>query len=327
MVQPEDGVAALVAHLDGARATIDIAMYQLDPAYRPIREALQRAVQRGVTVRVLLSRQIYPPGPNTNPADVRALRRLGVDARLSRPDFSYSHWKSILIDVGREGQKALVCDFNIAAGYFGLSPEYPKEGATRGMALEDVSADDIEEIRQTFDADWPPYSQWPQPQRPNLVWAPSAERFSPQGNAQDTLTALVGDAQSSIDMYVQEFPLPAVILQPLLDRARSGVAVRLVGNDGGIDADALSQLEQAGVRVVYGPEDPSGDGRRMYIHCKSIIVDAGTDEAVAFVGSENAAVDESLRTERELGALATDPDSVARIEQTFQRDFRSGRPA
>ena len=65
----------------------------------------------------------------------------------------------------------------------------------------------------------------------------------------------------------------------------------------------------------------------MYIHTKTIVVDAGRDDAVAYVGSINPFLDESLQTERELGILITDPASIARIMATFDVDFASGTRA
>ena len=39
-------------------------------------------------------------------------------------------------------------------------------------------------------------------------------------------------------------------LQPLLDAANRGVRVRIVGNDGGINTDALGKLKDAGAEIV-----------------------------------------------------------------------------
>jgi len=76
---------------------------------------------------------------------------------------------------------------------------------------------------------------------------------------------------------------------------------------------------------VWNPIDPTGDGRVMYIHSKTIIVDSGLPTGVAYVGSVNPFLDESVQTERELGVLVTDPASIRRILQAFEADLRSGQ--
>ena len=338
-IQPEDGISAVTDFIDKASQSVDIAVYQMDPSYSPLIESLTRAKDRGVTVRILLSGTIYPPGStNDNPRDVEVLREQGFEAALSRPNFSFSHWKVLIIDAGTDAAQALICDFNLEAGYFGLDPQYPDEGDTRGMAVLDTDPADVDMIARTFDADWPPYKPWPANDRPNLVWSPSdstcdssscasAYPLEPAGNSRDVMLSLIGNAQESLDIYAQALAEPSQLLQPLLDAADRGVKVRIIGNEGGINTDALAKLKDAGVEVVINATDPGGDGKVMYIHTKTIVVDAGRPDAIAYVGSINPFLDESIDTERELGVLLTDPTSIERIVLTFDRDFGSGQPA
>ncbi len=338
-IQPEDGIDAVTGFIDEATKTVDIAVYQMDPSYSPLIESLTRAKERGVRVRILLSGTIYPPGStNDNPRDVDILREQGFEAALSRPEFSFSHWKVLIIDAGTAGAQALICDFNLEAGYFGIDPQYPDEGDTRGMAVLDRDPADVDMIARTFAADWPPYKPWPANDRPNLVWSPSdstcdstsctsAYPLEPVGNSRDVMLSLIGNAQESLDIYAQALAEPSQLLVPLLDAANRGVKVRIIGNDGGINTDALSKLKDAGAEVVINPVDPGGDGKVMYIHTKTIVADAGQPSAIAYVGSVNPFLDESIDTERELGVLLTDPTSIERILLIFDRDFASGTSA
>jgi cardiolipin synthase A/B len=338
-IQPDDGIDAVTRFIDKATKSVDIAVYQMDPGYSPLIEALTAAKDRGVRVRILLSGTIYPPGStNDNPRDVEILREQGFEAALSRPEFSFSHWKVLIIDAGTSGAQALICDFNLEAGYFGIDPQYPDEGDTRGMAVLDRDPADVAMIARTFDADWPPYKPWPANDRPNLVWSPSnstcdstscasAYPLEPTGNSRDVMLSLIGNAQESLDIYAQALAEPSQLLTPLLDAANRGVKVRIVGNDGGINTDALSKLKDAGVEIVINPTDPGGDGKVMYIHTKTIVADAGQPDAIAYVGSINPFLDESIDTERELGVLLTEPTSIERIVLIFDRDFASGERA
>lgn len=328
MIEPDAGVAPVVALLASATTSIDITVYDLDPAYTPVTGALLAAQGRGVKVRVLISRTQFPiTGPQPSPAKVANLRALGLNAQLSRPEFSYSHEKSILIDAGTPAARALVADFNLAQGYFGHDPAYPKEGETRGMAVLVTDPSDVAEIASYFNADWPPYAQWPASTRPNLLWSPSQQTFTNPGDSTAALTKLIAEAQTSLDLYVQELPLPAILYDPLVQRAQDGLAIRIISNDGGVDSKAVSGLRAAGVKLVYSATDPNGDGKPLYVHTKSIVADGGTDRAVAYVGSINPFVDQSLQTERELGVFVTEAGSVAQIRAVFDRDFTSARPA
>ena len=324
-IQPDDGIKSVTDAIEGASKTIDIAVYQADPDYSVLVAALNRAQQRGVKVRMLLSATIYPPSePNSNPAYAQTFTDLGIPTKLSDPQFSYAHWKVIIIDAGTDRARAMICDFNLEDGYFGISSEYPNEGTTRGMSVWDTDADDVALIAKTFESDWPPFRDWPKSERPNLVWSPSEPTFQPAGNSQTALTRLITGARTSLDIYAQELAKPSVLLQPLLDALGRGVAVRIVGNDGGINSDAQAELLKAGAQIVVNPTDPDGDDRVMYIHTKTIVADVNTDHPVAYVGSINPFLDMSLQTERELGAFVTDRDSVAKMDSVFVRDFTSG---
>lgn len=338
-IQPDDGVDTVVDFIDSAQETLDIAVYQMSPTYLPLLEALDRAKERGVRIRILLSSTIYPPGSaNDNPQYAEELRGMGFDAALSRPEFSFSHWKVLVADAGTAAGRALVCDFNLEVGYFGLDPSYPDEGATRGMSVLVTEPKDVDMIAATIDADFPPYKPWPANTRPNLVWSPSDSTcdsvscaspypLEPVGNSREKMLSLIVNADKSLDVYAQALAKPSVLLQPLLDALARGVQVRIVGNEGGINTDALQQLKDAGAEIVQNPTDPSGDGKVMYIHTKTIIADRGTGKEVAYVGSINPFLDESVQTERELGVLITDAASLKRILATFERDFVSGTPA
>ncbi len=339
-IQPDDGVQTVVNYINSATKTLDIAVYQMEPDYDVLVEALQGAQDRGVKVRILLSSTIYPPtAENGNPADAERLRDLGFDVELSRPEFSFSHWKVLIADGATEKGSVLLCDFNLGPGYFGLDPAYPDQGETRGMAVLDTDPVDVSMIQRTFDADWPPYEPWPANDTAHLVWSPSdptcdspscqmpGAPLEPVGNSRAAISALLGSATTSLDVYVQAFAYPSELLQALVNACASGVKVRVVGNEGGINDEVLRSLGKCGAQVRWNTTDPSGDGRVMYIHTKTIVADAGLPTGVAYVGSVNPFLDESVQTERELGILITDPASVDRIDAVFNRDFEAGTSA
>ncbi len=59
----------------------------------------------------------------------------------------------------------------------------------------------------------------------------------------------------------------------------------------------------------------------MFVHSKTMIADYGQPSQVAFVGSQNQFINESLEAILELGTLVTDGTSIETIRQTFNTDF------
>ncbi|MCB9411928.1 MAG: hypothetical protein H6525_03640 [Actinobacteria bacterium] len=320
VVEPDDGVGPVVDFIDSATTSVALGTYEINPDYAPIVDALTRAIDRGVDVRVMVSATEYPlTGPQGNPADVAALQQKGIDAQLSNPAFSYYHAKFILLDAGQPSARAMVTDFNFDQGYFEADPTHPDEGGTRGMAVLATDPDDVAEIASYFEADWPPFGQWPPPDRPNVIWAPSSDQFPNPGNAERVMRDLIGGATETLDIYEQQFPVASELLDPILQRAKAGVKVRIIGNRVGFDPKVAEVLEPAGVEIVFGPA--AADGRELYIHTKTIVVDAGSPDQVAYIGSVNPFLAESLQTERELGVLVTDNASIEEVSAVFDKDF------
>lgn len=329
-IQPDDGVAPVVSELTAAQSSIDVVIYEIDPDFVPIVDALVAAKNRGVNVRILMSRKLFGSDKrDLNEQHAAQLRERGLDAQLSRPEFSYSHQKSIAIDAGTARARVLVFDFNLEPGYFGSATSQPNatdaDGQTRGLAVIDTDPADIAEISATFEADWPPYAQWPPAHRSNVLWSPSDPAFAPPGNAVAILTSLINDARYSLDVYAMMVQLPSVLYEPLLRRAREGLRVRIVSNQGGVDPQAEREFAVAGIQLRYGPKSLNTH-ETMFIHSKAFVADGGHEGAVAFVGSQNPFLAESLSTERELGLLVSDPPSVTKIAGTFDRDFQSATP-
>jgi len=84
--------------IDGATVSIDVLLSSLDPEENPLVDALVEAQARGAAVRVLIdtsdwSTDIREKGDRA----VSELRRLGLDARLDRPDVT-THAKLVIID-------------------------------------------------------------------------------------------------------------------------------------------------------------------------------------------------------------------------------------
>ncbi len=297
-VQPDDGIAPVVRFVRSARTSVDISIYRLDSDYRAIVRPLSEIAAAGIPVRISISRQLVgmpnpPEGNASQRKDAKALRAKGLQVALSRPEFHYGHEKAIIVDAGTRRERAMIADWNLQASYFGPN-QYGPVGA-RGMAVVDTDRADVATIAAYFDANWPPYQRWPVSDRDSLVWSPSGVEYSPVGNSVAALTSFIAGADHTLDVYAEYIQDNSFVLPMIMDRARSGVVVRVVGNSSGQSPQITQQLRDAGVQVRFDPTNRHQAPRStMFVHSKSMVADAGTPDARAFVGSQNEFINESL---------------------------------
>jgi phosphatidylserine/phosphatidylglycerophosphate/cardiolipin synthase-like enzyme len=327
-VEPADGYAPIIETIRAARQSIDFWIYEFNDG-RIARE-LRAAEARGVDVRVIFSWQLFPassnlwnsqsPNYNSNMPTFNALKRAGVEVKLSPFWFTYSHAKSMVVD-GRTGAgQALIMDFNAQPSYI-----VPTTGlfGTRGFAITTVDQGDVSEIQRVFDADWD-RRQAPAYASPHLVWSPSGDGYRPKSPGKDRIFALLDSATTSLDLYV--LLLDSLPFQDrLIAAARRGVDVRIITNTDppAMAFEQVQVLSEAGIRLAFDPTYPSGP---LFIHSKAIIADAGSRHAMAFVGSQNPGDTVSLNSERELGIIVDRPAITNRMRATFEQDWSAAKP-
>ncbi len=293
LVEPDDGRAALERAIAGAQRTVDLVVYLLSD--RQIIAALKAAQSRGVRVRVMLEEHPYGEGPG-NGAVARDLQAAGVTTAWSNPVFRLTHQKTLLID----DATAWVMTLNLTASAFTRNREF-------AVAIADPAA--VAEIRQVFEADWS--RQGAQPRQPGLVWSPD--------NSRPKLLALIRGAKRTLDLYSEEMQ-DGETETALADAAWRGVGVRVLMTRGSGRRDpnerGRQRVRQAGVqvRLIDAP----------YVHAKAMLVDAGSEGALAFIGSENVSTS-SLDQNRELGVLVNDAPPLKRLQDVFERDWAVAR--
>jgi phosphatidylserine/phosphatidylglycerophosphate/cardiolipin synthase-like enzyme len=159
IVEPDDGIAPIVAMMHNATRSIDLTIYELND--HAIESALIAAVRRGVTVRVLLSAGYDgAKAASANQTAYDALHAGGVPVHWGPGYFALVHQKSIVVD----GDTALIMSFNLAEQYYATG---------RDFGIVDRDANDVTAIETTFINDWNgnPASA---PAANDLVWSPGA---------------------------------------------------------------------------------------------------------------------------------------------------------
>jgi len=285
-VLPQDGSEVILDAINDAGDAVDFVMYLVTS--RDFIDALKAAEARGVEVRGMM--ELNPYGGGSSNVDVLSeLAEAGAEMKWDPRSIKYLHEKMILID----GELMFVMTCNMTSSAFTANREY---------GLIDTNPSHIAEVARVFEADW--NRQEPDWGDPLLVWSPV--------NARAELLALIGGAQSSVDLE-QASMLDPEIEEHLIDAAQRGVTVRYLSTpdwpiEDDYDEPARERMRQAGLLVRY-LDDP-------FIHAKVFLVDG----VRGFVGSENISTN-SLNNNRELGVIFEDDDSVERLAAQFEADW------
>lgn len=323
-VQPNDGIGPIVEFIDSATTSVDVAIYRIDSDYAAVVDAMARAVERGVPVRLSISRQLVgqpnPPEGNAQQIQVaQDLRQRGIQVELSRPEFHYGHEKTIVVDAGTPTAVAMIADWNLQESYFGPN-QYGPVGS-RGMAVFDRDPQDVATIAAYFDANWPPYAPYPESTRASLVWSPSGIEYRPVGNSVQVLTDFVSGAQETLDIYAEYIQDDAFLVAMVEERAKAGVRVRMIGNSDGQSPEMVSRLRAAGIDIRFDPIYNGITSDPMFVHTKTMFSDVATADARAFFGSQNTFINESPEAILELGIIATGKNLINEAYSFFEGDW------
>jgi len=279
VVQPGAGTAPVTSVINAARHSIRLEVYLLDN--RTIINALARARQRGVDVRVVLEEHPYGAG---------RYARLGFDELqaahvpvqwANESAFTFTHTKSIEVD----GLVAGIYTFNLStSGLFD----------NREFGLIDWDSRAAHAIGAIVDADW--NRRRPALSDPTLVVSPYSSRRALQG--------LIDGAHRTLDIYAEEVA-DSQIEAHLAAAVRRHVRVRLITSATSPGVDAL-RANGARVSIMAQP----------YVHAKAMVADGHR----LFIGSENISTT-SLDSNREIGILLNNSTLAGVIERTFGQDW------
>jgi len=202
IVQPGEGVDAVVDAIDKASQTIEILIFRFDR--KEIEKALIRAVERGVAVSALIAW--------TNRGGERHLRRLetrflaaGVTVSRTASDLARYHGKMMIID----RELLYVLGFNYTALDIDGSRSFGVVTSTPALVREAVRLFEADSNRQPYE-----------PGSANFIVSPL--------NAREELAKFISGAKKELMIYDPGVGDPQMI-RLLEERVRAGVTVRIIG--------------------------------------------------------------------------------------------------
>ncbi len=283
---PETSSAVLLKAIESATKSVRVKMYLF--TLDDVRNALVAAAKRGVDVRVLL--ELNPSGgAATNVDFYNAIKGSPIRFRWTSYDFRFTHEKSMVID----DQIGMIMTYNFTAS--GVR-------TNRGYGILDSRAEDVVEMIRVYEADWE--KTIPDLNNARLVWSPV--------NARKQWLDLIDSARTTLEMEQEEWLAPEIV-QHVADAAKRGARVRVIipptENQGPYDQQPYyEQVRAAGGQIRF-MDDPHMVGKVTVV-----------DGARALVGSENVS-DNSLNNNRELGIIFDQPDAIAVLKQSFEKDW------
>jgi cardiolipin synthase len=209
LVQPGDGVTAILSGISRARSSIEIAIFRF--SYAGIEEALENAVKRGVLVRALIA--------HVNGSDAQELRKLemrllAAGATVARTDTGLTRYHAKYLIIDRRELFALA--FNFTHHDIDQSRSFGLITKNRKLVQEAVKLFEADMLRQ-------PYKQG----IPHFVVSPL--------NARKQLLAFIRGAKSELLIYDPRISDHEVI-RLLEERVKANVSVRIIGRVGNKNA-------------------------------------------------------------------------------------------
>jgi len=202
LIQPDDGIAALLSGIRNAKKSIEIVIFRFDRA--EIEAGLKAAVGRGVSVSALIAYTNRGGEINLRKLEMRLLE-VGVAVSRTADDLVRYHDKLMIID----RWLLYVLSFNFTHLDTDLS---------RGFGIVTRNARFVQEAVKLFEAD-----------TARKPYTPTLDTFvvSPV-NARKLLAAFISQAKKELLIY-DPMIADAEMLRTLSERMKAGVEIKVIG--------------------------------------------------------------------------------------------------
>jgi phosphatidylserine/phosphatidylglycerophosphate/cardiolipin synthase-like enzyme len=202
LIQPDDGVAPLIAAMEAATTSIDMYLFRL--AHPAIEKAIAAAIQRGVVVRTLVA---HANGGRKE--DLRKLesRLLAIGATVSRTDNDLIRYHGKMMVVDRQ------CLYLLGYNFTHKDIE-----RSRSLGIATEAPDLVGEAVRLFEADFD-----------RRIYTPALDTLvvSPL-NARASLLALIDGAKRRLMIYDARLT-DELMRRAITRQALAGVEVRVIG--------------------------------------------------------------------------------------------------
>jgi phosphatidylserine/phosphatidylglycerophosphate/cardiolipin synthase-like enzyme len=322
---PDDLEAAIVGFIDRAMESLDVAVQEIES--RPIAEALVRARQRGVRVRVVLEQDYLREGrPPADPFAIggaveenrnlfAALLRAGIDARADYNGDIF-HQKFIVRDSGGSRRALLTGSTN-------FTPTGTGSHGTRKNLNHLVVVHD-QWVCNEYDAEFAEIWQGtfgqlrsrhePSPRNNTVAGISVRALFAPDHAPEMEMMKQILKAKERIDFAIFTFAKSSGIDDALVAMAKGGVKVRGIFDAGQGNRDwAATRMVADGGGEAYLASRKNGLGK---LHHKLMVI----DHALIVCGSFNYTSPANRLNDENILVLG-DLEDENPLAQAAQRDL------
>ena len=202
LIQPQDGVRALLSAIKKATQTIEIVIFRFDRA--EIEQALMKAVKRGVSVSALIAYANHGGEKHLRKLEMRLLEA-GVNVSRTPDVLVRYHNKMMIVD----GRVLYVLSFNFTH----LDIDH-----SRAFGVVTKKRKLVREAMKLFEAD----------SQRKVYKAGHAGFIVSPVNARKELAAFIGKAEKELLIYDPNIADPEMA-RAIVARAKAGVKVRVIG--------------------------------------------------------------------------------------------------
>ena len=203
MIQPNDGIAPLLAAIKRAKKSIDILIFRMD--WKELETALKAASSRGLAVRALIAHTNRGGEPKLRNLEMRFLEA-GVTVGRTADDLIRYHGKMMIVD----RQTLFLLSFN----FVHLDIDH-----SRGFGIITKSAKVVQEAVKLFEADL---------NRQTYTAGHNALVVSPT-NARKQISTFIQQAKKQLLIYDPKIA-DKQILRLLEEHAKAGLDIKIIGS-------------------------------------------------------------------------------------------------
>lgn len=297
----EEGIdEPLVAAIDQARFSVDVAAYSM--SLESLRDALLRAMRRGVTVRIVMESE------NMDRSVPERLMNAGLEIVGDRRE-SLMHNKVVIIDRS---------EIWLGSANFTTSGFYEENNNLVRIRSSQMAENFLVEFNEMYEGDFfgeDVLAQTPYP-RLTLDGIDIETYFSPDDGAGRRILELLRGAEKSV--YFMAFSFTTDDFgETLVRKASQGVKVAGVMDEDQIKSNTGTEFErfqEAGLDVLI-------DGNPGNMHHKVFII----DERIVIFGSYNFSMNAERRNDENV-VIIFDPDFAAQFVAEFERVYAQALP-
>ena len=279
--EPDAGEAPFLNLINSSEHSLKIEVYVMTA--RDVFSAIDKAVERGVNVQVILTQHPYNMEAQAEYA-YKTLKTMGANVKWAPSRFSYDHAKFLIAD----DSKAILGTSNLT--YSGISQNFEANVLTADKSL-------VKALDDVFKADWNDVPAGSIP-REYLILSP---------NSASDFDWFIKSAKHVLKICEEEVP-EGEMFDAIKAAAQRGVKVQLIepysSAKYATGMYALSELQKYGVEIKTS--------KSPFIHAKMMVA----DDKYLFIGSENVSYT-SLYKNREVGVFLSNKDLISQAAERF----------